>query len=119
MEPIEAEHIALVNRLTKDPKQVKQELTAQDCDLIHCVMGMSGEMGELLDAVKKAVIYRKPLDLVNVVEELGDIEFYMQRFRTILTIAREDTLRANVAKLKKRYGDSYSDSAAQLRADKS
>lgn len=35
--------------------------------------GVSGEAGELLDAVKKSVVYKKPLDRENVVEELGDL----------------------------------------------
>ena len=50
------------------------------------VVGVSGEAGELLDAVKKAVIYRKPLDLENVIEELGDLEFYMEGLRQGLEI---------------------------------
>jgi NTP pyrophosphatase (non-canonical NTP hydrolase) len=82
------------------------------------VLGISGEAGELLDAVKKATIYRKPLDRVNVVEELGDLEFYMRGLRESLGITREETLGLNISKLRKRYTAKYSDEAAIHRADK-
>lgn len=44
---------------------------------LHMSIGVAGELGELLDAVKKHVIYEKPLDVVNVVEELGDVWWYV------------------------------------------
>jgi NTP pyrophosphatase (non-canonical NTP hydrolase) len=115
-------HANMVDRLCKDGFDIRATLTPEDCHLIHTTMGISGEAGELLDAVKKAVIYRKPLDLRNVIEELGDIEFYMEALRTSLDITRDQTLTANMSKLatggKARYGDSYSDQAAQERKDK-
>ena len=81
-------------------------------------MGVSGEAGELLDAIKKFAIYNKTLDIDNVVEELGDIEFYLAMIRRTLGIHREVTLRHNITKLLKRYPAGYTDMAAQLRADK-
>lgn len=82
-------------------------------------IGVSGEAGELLDAIKKVVIYNKPIDRENVVEELGDIEFYLEGLRQSLGITREETIAANINKLGKRYeGLKYSDQAAQDRADK-
>lgn len=69
--------------------------------------------------MKKHVIYNKPLDRENVVEELGDLEFYMEQLRQNVGITREETLAANIAKLEIRYnGLRYSDQAAQQRADK-
>jgi len=82
-------------------------------------MGISGESGELLDAIKKHTIYGKELDLENVIEELGDIEFYMEGLRASLGITRGQVLRANTAKLLKRYSKgSYSNEAAIAREDK-
>ena len=64
-------------------------------------------------------IYGKPLDRENVIEELGDLEFYMEGLRQGLGITREETLQANVAKLGARYAaGKYSDKAAIARADK-
>lgn len=78
----------------------------QETHLIHMIMGASGETGELLDAIKKHVIYKQELDLNNVIEELG--------------ITRAQTLSSNINKLLQRYPNgSYSDTAAQERKDKS
>jgi NTP pyrophosphatase (non-canonical NTP hydrolase) len=109
----------MVAVLVKKPGDIIPQLTEDKVDLIHAIMGISGEAGELLDAIKKAVIYDKPLLHDNVVEELGDLEFYMEQLRQRLGITREETLDANIAKLSKRYeGLRYSDAAAHARADK-
>lgn len=112
-------HSDMVRALCKPGGQIASEITPSDAHGLHMAVGISGEAGELLDAVKKAVIYRKPLDRENVVEELGDLEFYMEGLRQGLAITREETIEANIAKLGKRYeGFNYSDNAAKTRADK-
>lgn len=112
-------HEELVVALAKNPDVILAEMTADKADLIHAVLGISGEAGELLDAIKKAAIYNKPLDIDNVIEELGDLEFYLSMLRLRLGITREVTLQHNIEKLTKRYHHlSYSDLHAQERADK-
>lgn len=109
----------MVKTLAKSGDVIAAEITGDDAHNLHMAVGISGEAGELLDAVKKAVIYRKPLNLKNVVEELGDLEFYMEGLRQKLGITREETLTANKEKLGERYkGFKYSDGAAQTREDK-
>ena len=82
-------------------------------------MAFLEKQGELLDAIKKFVVYNKELDIANVIEELGDLEFYMEGLRQCLRISREETLRENMVKLGKRYREAvYSDKAANERADK-
>ncbi len=81
-------------------------------------IGISGESGELLDAMKKRVVYRKELDRENVIEELGDLEFYLEGIRQGLGVTREQCIDANITKLSNRYASlKYSDDAAQQRAD--
>jgi len=110
---IDHRHEYMVRLLAKPGSLIRKELTPVDCHLIHMVLGISGEAGELLDAVKKSVIYRKPIDLENV------IEFYMAGLRSALLISRHATLKANMAKLAKRYpGFTYSNASAKKRADK-
>ncbi len=112
-------HEEMVRALAKPGADITNEMTADDAHLLHMAVGVSGEAGELLDAVKKKVIYRKDLDLVNVIEELGDLEFYMEGLRQGLGITREQCLAANINKLGKRYQNfEYSDKKAQTRADK-
>lgn len=87
--------------------------------LIHATLGISGEAGELVDSVKKTVFYNRPLDRENFIEELGDLEFYMQALRNLLGIPRDQILQANMDKLNKRYASGgFSSKEAQERADK-
>lgn len=116
-------HSQMVTDLVKHGEDILTSLTPEKCNDIHMAMGISGEAGELLDAIKKYTIYNKPIDLENVVEELGDLEFYMEGIRQSLGITREQTLAANTKKLltgkNARYSSgSYSDKQAQERADK-
>lgn len=116
---IELEHKDMVNRLKKQGYNIKQELTGNKCDIMHMAIGVAGEAGELLDAIKKHVIYNKALDVDNVIEELGDLEFYMQGLRETLGISRVRTLNENIKKLDKRYNQgTYTDADARNRADK-
>lgn len=91
-------------------------------DLVHMSMGISGEAGELLDAVKKSYIYGKELDIENVIEELGDLLFYIQGMLNFLGVVDirdlEDITLLNMRKLEKRYPQGYTDQAAIARADK-
>lgn len=113
-------HPQLVAALVKPGAAILETLTPAKADLLHGAVGISGEAGELLDAVKKHVIYNKPLDIENVIEELGDLEFYIEQVRQNLGLTRQVTLDANIAKLSVRYaGLTYTDTAAQVRADKS
>lgn len=111
-------HAELVFNLVKPGKEILLQLTPAHAHLWHMSSCVCGEAGELFDAVKKTVIYNKKLDLQNVVEELGDLEFYLEGVRQALGISREETIRANIDKLTIRYGDTYSDQAAQKRVDK-
>ena len=95
-----------------------KEMGSEVLNIHHMATGVAGEGGELLDASKKAWVYGKTLDVTNVIEELGDLEFYMAGMRQMLGLSRRQIIAANIAKLQVRYGDSYSDEAAIARADK-
>jgi NTP pyrophosphatase (non-canonical NTP hydrolase) len=114
----ENEYSDMVKFLAKPGAEIASNLSGRKAHLIHMVMGISGEAGELLDAIKKHGIYGKQLDTKNVIEELGDLEFYMEGLRQGLCISREETIKANIEKLSVRYKHGYSDQAAIERADK-
>jgi NTP pyrophosphatase (non-canonical NTP hydrolase) len=111
----------MVAALVKPGDEIARNITPEQAHLIHMAAGIAGEAGELLDAIKKHVIYNKALDLPHIVEELGDIEFYLEGLRQKLEIQREYVLLQNQKKLSGkggRYESGYSDEAAQARADK-
>jgi len=94
-------------------------LTAEKCHLLHMAIGIFGEAAELLEAVYRHCEDNTPLDLENVVEELGDGEFYTEGFRQGVGVTVDEYRAHNKTKLSKRYeGFQYSNTAAQARADK-
>lgn len=112
-------HPELVRALVKPDDQILNSLEPGDCNLWHMASCICGEAGELFDAIKKRVIYRKELDRANIVEELGDLEFYLEGLRQEMMITREETLAGNIDKLSARYHKlTYNDQHAQDRADK-
>lgn len=97
----------------------RAKLTPEQADLLHMAVGIAGEAGELLHAVMSHILNDEPIDYENVIEELGDIEFFMEGFRQNQGITREETISQNISKLSTRYSEgSYSDTQAQTRADK-
>jgi NTP pyrophosphatase (non-canonical NTP hydrolase) len=86
---------------------------------LHAALGTCGEAGELADAIKKEIIYGKPMDRANIVEELGDLRFYIQAVMNLYKITEQEVLQSNAHKLAQRYRSlRYSDEAAIARADK-
>lgn len=91
----------------------------RDGMLTNAALGIAGEAGELVDAIKKHVIYGKPLDLANVREEIGDLRFYLEDLCNVLDLNDQTIIQENINKLAKRYKDlTYSSGAAIERADK-
>lgn len=112
-------HAELVAALAKPGEDIVATLSPAKAHLLHMAIGVGGEAGELMDAIKKPVIYNMPIDRANVIEELGDLEFYMEGLRSALGIKREEVLQANIGKLSKRYeAGRYTDRHAQDRLDK-
>ena len=109
----------MVQFLAKPGSDILQSLTPNKCNLMHAAIGIASEGGEILDCVKKYIIYNKDLDRDNLIEELGDMEFFMQQCRQAINVRRVEVLQKNYIKLmNKRYPNGYSDQAAQERADK-
>lgn len=72
-------------------------------NLINCCMGLSGESGELTDAVKKMIFHGKQTNISTLVSEAGDQLFYLTAFILLLEVPLSDIIKANKAKLITRY----------------
>lgn len=64
----------MVRKLAKPGQDIIATLTPESAHLLHMTIGITGEAGELLEAVINK-------DFENIKEELGDIEFYMEGLR--------------------------------------
>ena len=85
---------------------------------LHAAVGIAGESGELIDAIKKTWIYEKELDRENVLEECGDLLFYVTAMLINSGFTISQAMDHNVVKLAKRYPDGYTDQHARERKDK-
>lgn len=83
--------------------------------LLHAGIGLSTEAGEFLDALKKHIFYGKPLDKVNLAEEMGDMFWYMAIVADELGFKFEEVMERNITKLKARYGEKFSETKAEVR----
>lgn len=88
--------------VTKNPELSGREL------LINSVMGLCGESGEVIDLVKKHVSHGHPLNREKLIDELGDVAWYLAECATVLEVPLEDILARNIEKLKKRYPEGFS-----------
>lgn len=93
----------------------KYHIGAINPDLMHAAIGLATESGELLDAIKKCVFYGKPLDVVNVKEELGDLLWYLAVACHATGTTIDEVGSLNIAKLKARYPDRFTEAEANER----
>ena len=89
--------------------RVKKEEASK---LLHYILGVGSEAGELQDQLKKHFIYGKDLDRANLIEESGDVLWYLSRMLVLLDSSLEEAMEKNNAKLKARYGDKFTEHAA-------
>ena len=80
--------------------------------LINGVMGLCGEAGEAIDIVKKHLHQGHALDREALKKELGDIAWYLAETAWALEIPLEEILTENLAKLKERYPEGFSEKAS-------
>ena len=75
--------------------------------LINGVMGLCGEAGETIDIVKKYLFHGHELNREKLLEDLGDVAWYLAETCSALDTDLESVLVANVEKLRKRYPEGF------------
>lgn len=90
------------------PDEVGRHLaTPQTFRLLHAALGLTSETGEFVDALKKLYFAGRALDQVNLIEELGDILWYLQLACNALETDLLEVMRVNILKLQKRHGAKF------------
>lgn len=92
-----------------------EKYSPEQIDLIHAILGIATEAGELLEALHSLVAGGNQLDIVNLKEECGDLFWY----QAILANATDNTFEGIqntvIAKLKKRFPDKFTEEDANNR----
>ena len=83
-----------------------------DLNNLHMCLGMQTECAEISDVFKKYIAYKKEVDLINIKEELGDLMFYIANMCNINNWDLRDILETNIAKLKVRFPEKFTEENA-------
>jgi len=81
-----------------------------DKRLLNATLGMVGEAGEFADLVKKVWFQGLPLEgetESKLIEELGDLLWYVAQACTALEVSLSHVMRRNIAKLEERYPNGF------------
>lgn len=91
----------------------RENLDEIDTRVLHAAIGLITESGEVAAAIRSALEGNK-LDLVNLAEEFGDVNWYVNGiFPDAAEIPAGQTLDTNIAKLMKRFPDKFDGFLAQ------
>ena len=95
-----------INNSFTDALDIVDEQGVEPSRLLTAGIGLSGEVGEFNDIVKKCVFQGKPMDddtKFHIKRELGDIIWYWINSCRALGIDPNEVIEENVNKLKARY----------------
>ena len=78
-----------------------------DGHILHSILGIATEGGELLEAAMKTLFNGEAFDIVNFQEELGDVAWYRAIGLNAVGQTVEENDRQNIDKLLKRFPDKF------------
>lgn len=94
------------------PKIMKRLSSTTDLRLLHAGMGLATEAAKFVDALKKYVFYGTEPDTTNLIEEMGDLFWYLAIAADALGVSFETIQQRNIAKFAKRYPDKFTEADA-------
>lgn len=101
-------------------KQAKADRPTEKYDLggiLNACLGLSGEVGEFNDMVKKWVFHEKELDIDHAKKEAGDICWYLAMLCESFGWSLDEIMQMNVDKLKARYPEGFDTYRANHRSE--
>ncbi len=78
-------------------------------DTLHGAIGLCTEVGELNDIVKRELFYGRKFDASHMLEELGDIFWYLALICHANDLTFEECFDANINKLKQRFPEKFTE----------
>lgn len=90
-------------------RTLNKELTHEEV-LANMCMGISGEGGEVSDIIKKHLFQGHELNYKDLIEEIGDVMFYIVNLCNVLGLDLETILELNFQKLFRRYPEGFEES---------
>ena len=78
-----------------------------DKQITNAILGLCGESGELADLYKKQQFHDHPFNKDKMVDELGDILWYVALLATALEVPLSEVAQHNIDKLMRRYPEGF------------
>lgn len=75
--------------------------------LLNGCLGLSGEVGEFNDMIKKWIFHEKPLDIDHAKKECGDVLWYLAMICDSFGWDMNEIMQMNIDKLKARYPEGF------------
>ena len=97
-------------------RTINPSLDAQ-ARLVDAAAGLAEEAGEVLGIVRKHVYMAHELDRERLKKELGDVLWCLAVVSGTVGLTLDEVAEANVAKLRARYPDGYSEEASKTGRD--
>ena len=91
--------------------------SGKELRLVWNATGLSGEAGEVIDLIKKAVFHEHGLDEGKLIKELGDVLWYVAALCSVLGVSLSDVMAANIDKLRARYPEGWDAARSQNRTE--
>lgn len=85
--------------------------------IFNACLGLSGEVGEFNDMIKKWIFHEKPLDIDHAKKEAGDICWYLAMLCESFGWNLDEIMQMNADKLKARYPEGFDVEKANHRAE--
>ncbi|TDP59831.1 nucleoside triphosphate pyrophosphohydrolase family protein [Aminicella lysinilytica] len=92
-------------------------MTNNISEVIMGCLGLSGEVGELNDLVKKYIFHESHMDDIKFRKELGDICWYIALICHACNYDLGEIMEMNIEKLKNRYPEGFDVEKANNRAE--
>ncbi len=92
----------------KEYEKMQARTSGEKSNLINAALGLCGEAGEVADLIKKSEFQGHELSEEKLVEELGDILWYISEAARLINVSLCEIAEKNILKLKKRYPDGFS-----------
>lgn len=83
--------------------------------LFHSIVGVATEAVELVEQLHKSIENDEQIDVVNLLEESFDSNWYFATMHDELDASMENTLNRGIEKLRKRYPEKFTNDAANNR----
>lgn len=102
--------VAVPDVITSQDEATKFKKAAAKAEVIlHCLVGIATESVEGIEALYKAIWGDQPIDRINVLEESGDGFWYHANLFKVLDTTFDIEQRRNIAKLRLRFPDNFTE----------